>query len=139
MTRIVDQTAFRLICSGDIAGYDLLNVAEQFDVPLVIPAAGLEVVTREAFGLPDSVSALQRIDATLGFTQVSIDPLDQLRALQVAEVGSSFTARGTMPVAELPVWAHTAVCAYEHDCPVVTADPATWAKLAPDVQTVEIG
>ncbi|MQA85685.1 MAG: hypothetical protein GEV03_13940 [Streptosporangiales bacterium] len=135
--RVVDHTALRLITAGAPEGYNLLDLAERHDVLLVVPATALEAVSREAFGHAESLPLLMRIDGALGFDQVTIDALDEHRALQVAEAGS--TLGGAVSVSEVPPFAHAAVCAREHGCPVITGDAATWKDAAPDVRTVDIG
>lgn len=131
--RIVDHTALSQIAAGSWEGLRLLDAVERFDVPVVIPATALEHVARKAFGDPDAVSLLGLIDATLGFRQITVDTLDEHRALQVAEAGSRLA-----PEDRALLYAHALVCAREHDCVVITADSAIWNDVAPDVVTVEL-
>lgn len=134
--RVLDHTVLAHIAAGTREGFNLLDLVERFDLPVMIPATALEKVTREAFAATDPVTLLSRIDATLGFDQVSVDALDEHRALQIAEAGSRFGEN--VPEGGPVPYAHAAVCAREYDCPVITMRSALWKDLASDVAAVDL-
>lgn len=63
--RVLDHTALAHIAAGTREGFNLLDLAERFDLPMMIPATALEQVPREAFAATDPVTSLSRIEVQL--------------------------------------------------------------------------